>query len=61
MAQSDKKIKKLVNKIKSLKTRLQVLNELFDIETSTSDRYQMFKEILLLSVKNTFQPLNCIL
>ena len=46
------KIKKLVAKIHSQGTRLQVLNALFELETATSDKYQLLKEILLLSVKS---------
>jgi class 3 adenylate cyclase/putative methionine-R-sulfoxide reductase with GAF domain len=50
MASADK-IKKLVAKINSQATRLQVLNELIEIETSTKDLYQLLKETLLLAVK----------
>ncbi len=45
------KIKRLIAKIKAQNTRLQVLNELIEIETSTKDMYQMLKEMLLLTVK----------
>ncbi|MBW2997505.1 GAF domain-containing protein [Candidatus Woesearchaeota archaeon] len=51
MAGADK-IKKLVAKIHSQGNRLQVLNALFELETATSDKYQLLKEILLLSVKS---------
>ncbi|MFC1741424.1 adenylate/guanylate cyclase domain-containing protein [Nanoarchaeota archaeon] len=50
MASADK-IKRLVAKIKAQSTRLQVLNELMDIQISTDDMYQALKEILLLTVK----------
>ncbi|MBW2971775.1 GAF domain-containing protein [Candidatus Woesearchaeota archaeon] len=50
MASADK-VKKLVAKIKAQAARLQVLNELMEIETATHDKYQMLKEILLLTVK----------
>jgi class 3 adenylate cyclase/putative methionine-R-sulfoxide reductase with GAF domain len=48
---SAEKIKKLVAKIRSQATRLQVLDELAEIQVSTKDLYQMLKEILLLTVK----------
>jgi class 3 adenylate cyclase len=48
---SGDKVKKLVAKIKAQSTRLQVINELSEIEASTKDTYQMLKEILLLTVK----------
>ncbi|MBN1544975.1 GAF domain-containing protein [Candidatus Woesearchaeota archaeon] len=51
MASADK-LKKLVAKIKAQAARLQVLNELIEIETATKDKYQMLKEILLLTVKS---------
>ncbi|MBU2561819.1 MAG: GAF domain-containing protein [Nanoarchaeota archaeon] len=51
MASADK-VKKLVAKIKAQAARLQVLNELIEIETATKDKYQMLKEILLLTVKS---------
>ncbi len=50
MASADK-VKRLIAKIRSQSTRLQVLNELIEIETSTKDVYQMLKEMLLLTVK----------
>lgn len=50
MAPADK-IKRLMAKIRAQNTRLHVLNELIEIETSTKDTYQMLKEMLLLTVK----------
>jgi class 3 adenylate cyclase len=50
MASTDK-LKRLVAKIRAQDTRLQVLNELINIESSTKELYQMLKDVLLLSVK----------
>ncbi|MBW2964331.1 GAF domain-containing protein [Candidatus Woesearchaeota archaeon] len=51
MASTDK-IKRLLAKIKSQSNRLQILDELVDIQASTTDMYQMLKEVLLLTVKS---------
>ena len=51
MASTDK-LKKLVAKIRSQANRLQVLNELIEIEASTKEMYQLLKEFLLLTVKS---------
>ncbi|MFC1722897.1 adenylate/guanylate cyclase domain-containing protein [Nanoarchaeota archaeon] len=50
---STEKVKKLVNKIRAQSERLQVLNELADIESSTTEMYLLLKEILLLAVRAT--------
>jgi len=50
---SGEKIKRLLNKIKAQSERLQVLNELAEIESSTTDFYVLLKEILLLAVRAT--------
>ena len=51
MASADK-TKRLINKIKAQNLRLQVLNELAEIEASTRDMYLLLKELLLLTVKS---------
>jgi class 3 adenylate cyclase/GAF domain-containing protein len=43
--------KKLLSKIRAQAERLRVLNELMDIEATTKEKYQMLKELLLLTVK----------
>ncbi len=50
MASGDK-IKKLVAKIRSQGARLQILNELFELDISTKDNHQLLKEIVLISTK----------
>ena len=50
MASGDK-IKKLVAKIRSQSSRLQVLNSLFELGISTRDKHELLKEILLTTVK----------
>jgi class 3 adenylate cyclase len=49
---SIEKTKKLIYKIKAQNARLQILNELAELESSTKDMFLLLKEILLLSVKS---------
>jgi len=50
---STEKLKKLLAKINSQATRLEVVNSLIEIEASTADIDQMLKDILLLAVRTT--------
>jgi len=50
---SAEKVKRLITKIKAQAERLQVLNELAEIESSTDEMYILLKEILLLTIRAT--------
>ncbi len=50
---SSEKVKRLLTKIRAQAERLQVLNELAEIEASNTEKYLLLKEILLLAVRAT--------